>query len=97
MFKKKKNEEVAPNVNEVVKTLQARILETNPDSEQYPKLVEQLDKLYKIRNYEKPDKLSKDTLAAVIGNIAGIVLILGYEQVSVVSSKAFGLLIKPRV
>lgn len=97
MFKKKKNEEVAPNVNELIKALQAQLLTVDTSSEQYPKLVEQLDKLYKIRGYEKPDKFSKDTMLAVGGNIVGIVLILSYEQVSVISSKAFGLLVKPRV
>lgn len=95
MFKKKKNEE--PNVNELIQLLQAQIKDLDVTDERYPKLIEQLDKLYKIRAHEAPEKWSKNTFVSAGANILGIVLILGYEQINVVSSKAFGLLTKPRL
>lgn len=44
----------------------------------------------------KPDRLSKDTLAIVAGNIAGIMLIIGYERVNVIASKALAFVMKSR-
>jgi len=94
---KKKNVEEAPNVNELIQLLQAEIKVIDVTDDRYPKLIEQLDKLYKIRAHEAPEKWNKNTFVSAGANILGIVLILGYEQINVVSSKAFGLLTKPRI
>lgn len=100
MFKKK-HEEKKINVDRLIEQLESEALALDGHSVEYAKCVEQLDKLYKIRTYEKPDKFTKDaTLAtslAVAGNLAGILLILGYEKADVITSKALGFIIKPRV
>lgn len=43
---------------------------------------------------EKPDRVSKETLAVIGANIAGIVMILGYERANVIASKAFSLIMR---
>ncbi len=46
---------------------------------------------------KKKVHVSPDTIAIIAGNLAGILLILNYEQFNVVSSKALGFVIKGRV
>lgn len=67
------------------------------DSDEYAKMVNRLEQLYKLKCPEKANKLSKDAILAVVGNLAGIVLILGYERAHVVASKALGFVLKSRV
>jgi exopolyphosphatase/pppGpp-phosphohydrolase len=57
-------------------------------SEEYASIVDQLTSLYALK--ESPSRVSKDTLVAVAGNLAGILLIINYEQRHVVASKALG-------
>lgn len=67
------------------------------DQDRFSKMVDQLDKLYKMKSYEKDNRVSLDALVAVAGNFVGIVLILGFERVHVVTSKALGFVLKSRV
>lgn len=67
------------------------------DSEEYSVMSENLERLYKAKSYEQVRRVSPDTLAVVAGNLLGIALILGYEQVGVISTKALGFVIKGRV
>lgn len=60
-----------------------------PDSEEYPKLIANLEKLYKLRAEKKPSRVSPDTLAIVMGNLLGILIIVAYEEKHVITSKAF--------
>lgn len=45
---------------------------------------------------EDPPGVSKDTLAIVAGNLLGILLILNYEQLHPFTSRALGLILRPR-
>lgn len=67
-------------------------------SEDYEKITKNLGKLYELKAMnDKRSKVSPDTLAVILGNLAGIVLILSYEQTHVITSKALGFVIKGRV
>lgn len=66
----------------------------NADSEEYAKMADQLVKLYKLKEVDIPRQVSPDTLAVVIGNLLGIVLIVGHERTHVVTSKALGFVMK---
>lgn len=57
---------------------------------EYAKSVDQLVKLYALK--EPPRRISPDTLAIVLGNILGIILIVGHERTHIVTSKALQLL-----
>lgn len=66
------------------------------DSEEYSRLADQLSKLYTIRRENAPDRVSMDTLAVVAGNLAGIALIVNFERLNVVTSKAIGFVLKAK-
>lgn len=64
------------------------------DSEEYSKMVDQLVKIYNLKDVDRPKRISPDTLATVLGNLAGILLIVGHERANVVTSKALGFVLK---
>lgn len=68
-----------------------------PDSEEYTKQAENLERLYKAKSYEKDRRVSLDTIAVIAGNLLGIALILGYEKTEVIRTKALGFVIRGRV
>lgn len=55
-----------------------------------------LERLTKLKEAEKPNvrKVSPDTLALVLGNLAGILVIVAYEQKHVMTSVAKGFILK---
>lgn len=82
-------------LDEVIDEVLAEYRTMMADSEEAPKLLDQLEQLYKIRNQHK-DRVSKDTLAIVLGNLAGIAIIVGHERVHVITSKALSFILKSR-
>lgn len=67
--------------------------------------VEEMDASRKLKNVDadakrheidKPDRVSKDTLAIIGANLAGIAIIIGYERLNVITSKAIGFVSKLR-
>lgn len=48
----------------------------------------------KQQEFEKPDRVSKDALVAAAASIAGIVIIIGYERVNIIASKALGFVLR---
>lgn len=65
-------------------------------SVEYARKVDQLQKLYSLKEDTSKSKVSADTLAIVAGNLAGILLIVGAEKTGVVTSKALQFLLKTR-
>lgn len=66
----------------------------NADSKEYSRMVKQLEKLYALRDGNKSDSVSKDTIALITANLLGIGIIVGYERMNVVTSKALMFLFK---
>jgi hypothetical protein len=66
-----------------------------PDAPEYPQLVERLAELSKIQSENRKKRISPDTLAIVLGNLAGILIIVAYEQKHVMNSKGLNF-IKPK-
>jgi len=66
-----------------------------PDSPEYPKLIDHLDRLTRMKeqSYRRP---SPDAMAIVVGNLLGILVIVAYEQKHVMVSKGLGFVIKPK-
>lgn len=67
------------------------------DADEYAAMVEQLVKLHALKEAEKPQRVSKDTLLIVVGNIVGIALILSHEKTSVITTRALQFMLKPRM
>lgn len=66
------------------------------ESDEYAQQVDQLVKLHSLKECERRQPVSRDTLLLVGGNIVGILLILSYERANVVTSKALSFLFKLR-
>lgn len=77
-------------LEEAISRLHADMQTVDPNTEAYTKMAKNLGKLYKLRALDKEDKYrpSPDTLALVLANLLGIVIIVGYEQKNVIASKA---------
>ena len=62
-----------------------------PDSPEYDKLVRYLERLNDVKANERQHfVVSPDTIAIVLGNLVGILIIVAYEQKHVMTSKAMG-------
>lgn len=81
-------------LNKAIDALLAQMDAVPSESEEYSKMVDQLSKLYSLR--ETPQRVSPDTLAIVLGNLLGIVVIVGHERAHIVTSKAINFLLKLR-
>lgn len=92
----KKSPHVKTGLEKTIDQLIADMADKKADSEDYANMVSQLDTLYKLKAEDKPDRVSRDTLAIVAGNLAGVILIVGYERANLVTSKALALLVKTR-
>lgn len=75
-----------------------KMLTLDSDSDEYKKTNDQFLKLIHARDeYSRGRTISPETWALIISNLAGIVLVLHYEQVRVISSKAFTWIVKPKL
>jgi hypothetical protein len=79
-------------IDEVLREMQGFTAE----SDEYAKMTTQLERLYKLKEIDCPQRVSHDTIVIVIGNIIGIAMIIGYERTNIITSKALTLLIKMR-
>lgn len=82
-------------LEEEIKRLHEEIAITDPESEKYETYLSRLTDLYNLKKNDY--KVSPDTVAIVAGNLAGILIIIGYEKVHVISSKALGFVLRGRV
>lgn len=69
---------------------------TDRSSSEYAAMVDQLTKLYEIKNNSSKSRVSPDTLAIVAGNLAGILTIVLAEKSSVINSAARAFILKAR-
>ena len=67
-----------------------------PDSPEFEKQLRYLERLHDVKAGERQHhRVSPDTIALVVGNLVGILIIVAYEQKHVMTSKAMGY-IKPK-
>jgi len=66
------------------------------DSKEYAETLKVVNVLIGMREQEKPDRVSPDTMAIVAANLVGIFLIIKHEHVNVITSKALSLVIRPK-
>lgn len=85
------------NLEKEIDTLLDRMNKMDPTSDDYAKLVKHLDILAQAKAKEKSTCVSPDTIAIIVGNLVGILLIIGYEKANVISSKALGFVLRGRV
>lgn len=81
--------------NQIVAVAQ-RMDDIGVSSDEYPKMLEHLKKLYEIKANKRRDPVSRDTMALIAGNLVGIFVIVAYERTHVTASKGFNQLIRPK-
>lgn len=87
MFAKKQHEVALDKViDEAIRNL-------DPNEKNYLETIEAIERLHKLKE-QSCWRVSPDTAAIVAGNIFGIVLILRYEQLHIVTSKALSFVLK---
>lgn len=96
MYTLKTKIDTPTHLDEVITKVLAQMSETNSGTPEFAAMADQLTKLYKLKEIESPSRVSPDTLAVVAGNLAGILMILNFERVHIVTSKAIGFVLKPR-
>lgn len=68
-----------------------------PGTDGYKVVMDDMQTLISIKSTKRSGRVSNDTIAIITANLVGIVLILNYEKLDVVSSKAMSLVMKSRV
>lgn len=90
--KKKSNKEM---IEELIDSLTMSIGLEDPTSEDYKLMTENLKTLEEAKS--KEDVVSKDTMIGVLSNMGLALLILNYEKIGVITSKAFQLITKVKI
>ena len=89
--------DVRADLEKEISDLTKKLGVLEPSSKEYQLVAENVVRLCNARSYIKDRFISWDTMAVVGGNILGILLVLNHEKLDIISSKAFGLIIKGRV
>lgn len=53
-----------------------------------PKQIEEVERLSKLKQFDKESKVSADTIAVVVGMLAMVLIVVMYEQKHVLTSRA---------
>jgi hypothetical protein len=80
---------------EIERTLDS--LRNISDPEKYDTILSRLERLYKVKELEKPSRVSPDTWAVIAANLVGIVMIITHEHTNAITTKALSLAIRPRL
>lgn len=84
----KTNPSAKSKLEEVIDQTLDDIRQYPPGSEEYEASVNTLIKIYEVKAQDKPNRVSPDTLATVAANLLGIAIIVGYERMNIMTSKA---------
>lgn len=68
----------------------------NVHDKEYDIVLSQIERLYKIKQMEKPDRVSPDTWALIGANLVGIVMIITHEYTNPITTKAANFAIRPK-
>jgi hypothetical protein len=75
-------------LNEVIDDALVYMHDYPIDSEDYDKILTRLERLTNLRQKPAERNVSPDTMAMIVGNLIGIMMIVGHERAHVVTSRA---------
>lgn len=84
-------------LEEEIKSILTKMSETDPETKEYTAMAANLETLIQAQNVKKAKGIGMDTVAIIAGNLLGILLILGYEKASIITTKALSFVIRGRV
>ena len=91
-FIKKKEEILADEIDRV----RRQMLHVELYSEEYSKLLGHFERLSQMQNESGSRRVSPDTMVLVAGNLLGIVVIVGYERMHVITSRAIQFILRQK-
>ena len=83
-------------LDELIDTVTFEMRSMDADSEEFYTAQKRLEKLYELKDKDRPKRVSPDTLLIVGANLLGIIIITQHERANVVTSKALGFVMKAR-
>lgn len=84
-------------LDEAIDNALAQLQTVRLDSDEYAAMMDQITQLYKLKEKNTSgDRVSPDTLAIIAANLAGIAMIISYEHVHAVTSKALGFVLRAK-
>lgn len=87
---------VNTKLDEAIERIMKEMDDVGPYSQEYPKLIGHLQKMLAIRKSEiDKRRVSPDGVILAVGNLLGIVIIVSYEHVHAMTSKALGFVLRP--
>lgn len=96
--------EPTTSLAEVIDSVQTQMVSYDANATEFAAMTEQLIKLYALlpkppapAPVEKKQRVSPEAVLSAATNLTGILLVLNYEKLGVITSKAFGLLVKSRL
>jgi hypothetical protein len=93
----RKSKVVAVKLDEVIERITQEMDKVGPYSPEYPKLIGHLQRIVTLRNQERGDRrISPDVVITAVANLLGIGIIVAYERMHVMTSKAVGFVLKPK-
>lgn len=95
MFNSKAKREKT-GLEKAIDSVLAKMEDVEPTDPEYVKMVEQLAKLHKLKEDEKPSSVSPDTIVVAGANILGVLIIVGHERAHVLTSRAKDFMLKLR-
>lgn len=94
MFKFNKDAKIDPLELQIAQIYSA-LAGMDASEEEYDKTTDQLVKLLKLKKETQPSwQPSPDAVVGVVGSLVSIILVLQYEKIGVVTSKALGFVTK---
>jgi hypothetical protein len=85
MFKKPK---ALTALETEITRIQSILKTKKPTEDDYATTLTQVERLFALKELEKPERVSPDTQANVAANLIGIAMILMYENSHVITTKA---------
>ena len=97
MFKLFTKRDKRTNLEKEIDSVLKEMSRLKKDSEEYADMLDNLKVLYEAKGVEPIRGVSVDTIAIVCGNLVGIILILTFEKIDIITSKALGFVLRGRV
>lgn len=81
-------------IEKAIDAVLVQLDDLSADSEEYAKMVNQLSKLHEMKTKESPRRPSPDALVSAAASLLSVLLIVNYERVHVVTTRALGIIPK---